>query len=67
MPRQSLHRIETPRDLSGSWPRIARALKSDLGAASRLAADPRGTLRGLGFDVGAEAASLLLTALQLSV
>ena len=64
--RSPLVRIETPAELRSAWVPIARALRSQVGGASRLDADPEGTLAGLGYEVVAEAATLLLAALRLS-
>ena len=58
-----LTRLETVRDLRRSWTRILAAMRRDLGAASRLQRDPKGTLLALGFDVGPEAEYALTAAL----
>ncbi len=55
--------IETASDLRAAWSTIAAILTSDLGAMQRLSEDPLGTLRGMGFEVGPEAASVLTAAL----
>jgi len=55
--------IETASDLKDAWANIAAHLASELGAMQRLAKDPLGTLRSMGYEVGPEAASVLSAAL----
>jgi hypothetical protein len=55
-----MKRIETITDLRQAWQSIMGTLKRDLGAAGRLAMDPVGTLRELGYDLGEDARGALL-------
>ena len=55
--------IETASDLRAAWATIAAHLAAELGAMQRLAKDPLGTLRTMGYEVGPEAASVLTAAL----
>jgi len=55
--------IETASDLRAAWKTIAAQLATELGAMQRLARDPLGTLRKMGYEVGPEAASVLANAL----
>ena len=56
--------LESASDLRSAWKTIAAKLALDLGALHRLASDPLGTLRSIGYEVGPEAASVLTTSLR---
>lgn len=56
-------RVETVGELRRLWHAMARALRRDLSATSRLAEDPAGTLRELGYDVRRDALRALRAAL----
>ncbi|MCB9728054.1 MAG: hypothetical protein H6744_11675 [Deltaproteobacteria bacterium] len=58
-----MSRIDTASELRVAWTTIATSLRRDLALAGRLADDPLGTLNRLGYEVGPEAARLLLRAL----
>ena len=58
-----LEKIATSSELLTVWHRLARTLSRDLGFATRLALDPIATLRREGYEVSAEAARVLLSAL----
>jgi hypothetical protein len=58
-----MNRIDTASELRTAWTSIAVMLRRDLALAGRLATDPLGTLRRLGYEVGPEAARLLVRAL----
>jgi hypothetical protein len=58
-----MSRIDTASELRSAWVSIAVVLRRDLALAGRLAVDPLGTLRGLGYEVGPEAARVLIRAL----
>tara|TARA_B100000530_G_scaffold314473_1_gene243512 strand:- start:18 stop:197 length:180 start_codon:yes stop_codon:yes gene_type:complete len=55
--------IETATELRTAWKAISAQLALDLGAMQRLAKDPLGTLREIGYEVGPEAATILANAL----
>lgn len=55
-----MKRIETVSDLRHAWQTIMAVLRRDLGAAGKLAIDPVGTLRDLGYDLGEDAQGALL-------
>jgi|GEM_PF-2528926 len=55
-----MKRIETITDLKQAWQSIMRSLRRDISAAGRLAVDPVGTLRELGYDLGEDAQGALL-------
>ncbi len=61
--RSATARVETVSELWRVWQQVARALRRDVSAASRLATDPAGTLRELGYDVRREALVALRAAL----
>ncbi len=54
--------IETASDLRRAWGAIRDQLRRDLSAARGLATDPLGTLQALGWEVGPEAAEVLVRA-----
>lgn len=56
-------RIDTASELRSSWQAIKAILARDLRAIGQLGSDPVGTLRGLGYEVGPEAAAVLMRAL----
>ena len=56
-------RIETLSDLRAVWRILMRTVGRDLSVGARLARDPLGTLRQMGYDVGPEAAEALQRAL----
>ena len=58
-----MKRIDHLRDLRKAWETVRDSLRQDLSAAYRLATDPVGTLRELGYDVGPEARQALLRSL----
>ena len=58
-----MRRLETASDLRAAWKTIAARLARDVSAVRRLATDPKGTLRSLGYDVSPEAARVLASAL----
>ena len=55
--------IETASELRVAWKAISAQRAIDLGAMQRLAKDPLGTLRTIGYEVGPEAARVLASAL----
>jgi hypothetical protein len=55
--------IETASELRAAWKAISAQLAIDLGAMQRLAKDPLGTLRAIGYEIGPEAARVLASAL----
>ena len=57
-------RIDTASELRASWTTIATVLARDLKAVGQLARDPIATLRGLGYEIGPEAAALLVRATE---
>lgn len=59
----SRRRIDTASELRSCWQTIAHRLARDLRAIGSFATDPVGTLRELGYDVGPEAAAVLVRAL----
>ncbi len=58
-----MRHLDSASDLKAAWQTIARRLSRDLSAMQRLATDPLGTLRTLGYEVGPEAAEVLSRAL----
>ncbi len=58
-----MKRIETVSELRQAWAAIIALLLRDLDAARRLALDPVGTFRSLGYDVQQDAATALMAAL----
>ena len=58
-----MRRIETASELRAAWKHIATRLGRDLTALQRFALDPLGTLTGMGYDIGPEAAYVLHKAL----
>ncbi len=55
--------LETASDLRAAWATIAARLSRDFSAMHRLATDPLGTLRAIGYEVGPEAAEVLASAI----
>ncbi|MCC6625673.1 MAG: hypothetical protein IT385_30845 [Deltaproteobacteria bacterium] len=58
-----LHRVQSATELRRIWRDLVASLQRDLTFASRLARDPIGTLRDLGYEVTDEAAIVLRRAL----
>ena len=58
-----MQRIETLSELRRVWRSVVRQLRRDLSAAHRLATDPTGTFRELGYALGPEAEAALLKSL----
>ncbi len=58
-----MKRIRNLRELKQAWADITLALWRDLGAMARLATDPAGTLRELGYEMSPEAQAALLRAM----
>ncbi|MBL8787551.1 MAG: hypothetical protein JNJ59_21790 [Deltaproteobacteria bacterium] len=58
-----LVRVATSTELFNVWHHLAHTMARDLGFAARLALDPIATLRAQGYDVSAEAARVLVSAL----
>lgn len=58
-----MRRLETASDLRAAWEAISAKLAVDFEAFERLATDPMGSLRSVGYDVGPEAARVLASAL----
>ncbi len=56
-------RIETASDLRRAWQKVLGNITRDLAFAARLAADPIGTFKELGYEVSPEAAQTLRRAL----
>ena len=55
-----MKRIETISELKRAWTLITGRLREDLNAAGRLAVDPVGTLRELGYDLNDEIQGALM-------
>jgi hypothetical protein len=58
-----MQRIDTLTDLRQAWQAISGALSADLGATWRLARDPVGTLKALGYEISEDARTALLSSL----